>query len=225
MKLFAKTYPGNTTRKLIWLEKLASLGGEEGVALVASLVAFGFIGSRLWKLSRDADAFQQTRASALFRVRVAATANASLSNAFEIIVPIDVTTIMPGYGPLPAVVGIENQTGHWDTIGQTRIVRLADSTTAREEITLYEAPTRFDYQISDWSGALKLLAREAKSEWHFREIAPDQTQITWNYAFAPRSVWTAWLLLAAVQGLWRGAMKRALHECVRQAENSGDFSV
>ena len=213
-----KSNPTNRRRAVQWL------GAGEISALVALVVAVPFIIGRLRKFKRDADAFDRTPAADWFRVRIAATANAPIDRAFEIIVPIDVPSIMPGYGPLPAVTGVENQTGDWDAAGQTRVVRLADDTTAREEMTLYDAPIRFGYTVSDWSGALRFLTNEAKGEWHFSEIAPDQTRISWNYTFAPRSIWTAWLLLAAVQFLWRGAMKQALRECVRQVE-SGAHSL
>ena len=208
----------NETKRRKWLRELGWLGGPEGAAIFAVALAIPFIFKRLRTIGRDADAFERTPVAAWFRVRVAATANAPVGKTFETIVPIDVPTIMPGYGPLPAVMGVENQTGKWDGVGQTRVVRLADETTAREEITLYQAPSRFGYSVSDWSGALKFLARAAKSEWRFDEISPIKTRISWNYAFAPRSMWTAWLLLPIVQGLWRGAMKQALRECVRQSE-------
>lgn len=210
----------NKTNAHKWTRNLSWLGGPEGAALFAVVLAIPFLIKRVSALKTDADAFEQSHAADMFSVSIAATANAPLEKTFEIIVPIDVPTIMPGYGPLPAVIGVENQTGDWDAVGQTRIVRLADNTTAREEITDYHAPNLFGYTVSDWSGAMKHLAREAKSEWQFSEIAANQTQISWRYTFAPRSTWTAWLLLAVVQLLWRGAMKQALRECVRQAEIS-----
>jgi hypothetical protein len=37
--------------------------------------------------------------------------------AFKHIVPIDLTSIFTGYGPLPAVTGTRNQVGGWDTVG------------------------------------------------------------------------------------------------------------
>ena len=62
---------------------------------------------------------------------------------------------MPGYGPLPAVARVENQTGKWDAVGQTRTIRLADGTTARETLTSYDAPYYFAYTVSDVTGALR----------------------------------------------------------------------
>lgn len=205
---------------LKWPRDLIWLAGIEAAALLAVVLAIPFLIRRIRALKNDVDAFEQTRAADLFRVTLRATANAELTKTFEIVVPIDVPSIMPGYGPLPAVVGVEEQTGAWDAIGQTRIVRLADETTAREEITLYEAPNRFDYTVSHWSGVTKFLAREAKSEWRFSEVSAQQTHIEWSYLFRPRSAWLVLPLLLIVQLLWRGAMKGALRECVRQAENA-----
>ena len=208
----------NNWRK--WPRDLIWLAGAEVAAIFAVALAIPFLLKRLGTIGRDTDAFERTPVADWFRVRVAATASAPLDRTFKTIVPIDLPTIMPGYGPLPAVTGVENQSGAWNAVGQTRTVRLADDTTAREEITFYEAPTRFGYNVSDWSGALKFLAHGAKSEWHFHEISAHQTRVSWSYAFTPRSPWLLLPLLLIVQLLWRGAMKQALRECVRQAENS-----
>lgn len=212
----------NKTNARKWPRDLIWLAGIEAAALLAVALAIPFLIKRVSALKNDANAFEQTRAADLFSVSLKSTANAPINKTFEIIVPIDVPTIMPGYGPLPAVTGIEAQTGAWDAVGQTRTIRLADGTCAREEITLYEAPHRFGYTVSAWSGALKYLARQAKSEWRFSEVAANQTRITWLYAFSPRSAWLVLPLLLIVQLLWRGAMKQALRECVKQAENSGE---
>lgn len=206
-----------------WLRELGWFGGPEGAALFAIVIAIPFLIKRVLALKNDADAFEQTRASDLFRVSIAATADAPIARAFDIIVPIDVPSIMPGYGPLPAVTSVEAQTGDWNAIGQTRTIRLADNTTAREEITDYEAPSQFGYKVSNWNGALQFMAREAKSEWRFSEVPANQTRIEWRYTFRPRSAWLLLPLMLVVQLLWRGAMKQALRECVRQT-NSPRFS-
>lgn len=189
------------TTKRQWLHELGWLGGPEGAAMFALILAIPFLFKRLAAITRDADAFDQTRAADLFSVTLEATAKADLATTFATIVPIDVPSIMPDYGPLPAVIGVEAQSGDWNAIGQTRIVKLADETSAREEITHYEAPHRFGYTVSDWSGALRFLAREARSEWRFSEVA-GQTRVTWSYRFTPRSVWAALPLMLVVQLLW-----------------------
>jgi hypothetical protein len=65
---------------------------------------------------------------------LAATVNTDVAvsqiTAFEYNVPIDLTSIFTGYGPLPAVTGTKNQTGAWDGAGQTRTVLLSDGSSA-----------------------------------------------------------------------------------------------
>lgn len=57
---------------------------------------------------------------------VSAEVNANQVSAFEHIVPIDLSSIFTGYGPLPAVTKTKNQIGGWDAVGQTRTVHLSD---------------------------------------------------------------------------------------------------
>ncbi len=54
---------------------------------------------------------------------------------FDTFMPIDLTQIMTGFGPLPAVSDIEDQTGPWDRVGAARTIRLADGNTMREVLT------------------------------------------------------------------------------------------
>ena len=63
---------------------------------------------------------------------VEATVKADQATAFERIVPIDLASIFTGYGPLPAVTGIQNQMGAWDAAGQTRTVFLSDGSSSQE---------------------------------------------------------------------------------------------
>jgi len=69
--------------------------------------------------------------SAIVETEIAETQAA----VFEYIVPIDLPLIFTGYGPLPAVNGVQNQTGGWNKAGQTRTVTLSDGSTSRELLT------------------------------------------------------------------------------------------
>lgn len=60
--------------------------------------------------------------------------------AFCGIMPIDLSSIFTGFGPLPAVTGVTDQVGGWDAAGQTRSVTLSDGSSAKEEITGYKNP-------------------------------------------------------------------------------------
>jgi hypothetical protein len=56
----------------------------------------------------------------LLSATVKTTVKANQADAFEYIVPIDLTSIFKGYGPLPSVTGTQNQVGAWDTAGSSR---------------------------------------------------------------------------------------------------------
>ena len=75
-------------------------------------------------------------------VPVTVTARAP-ADAFDAIVPIDLTAMMRGMGPLPAVTGVRDQTGPWDVAGSARTVELSDGTTVDERILAVYRPAAF----------------------------------------------------------------------------------
>lgn len=130
---------------------------------------------------------------------------------FDYIVPIDLNLIFTGYGPLPAVIGVQNQTGRWDAAGQTRTVILSDASTAHELLTKYEHPHYFSYTVSEFSGVLRFLTKSANGEWWFKtNPSSNTTLIKWSYAFNTRSLFAAPLLWLITNFLWRGYMHKAL---------------
>jgi hypothetical protein len=121
---------------------------------------------------------------------------ANQSVVFEHIVPIDLTSIFMGYGPLPAVTGIKNQTGAWDAAGQTRTVLLSDGSSAQELLKKYEYPHYFSYTVYRFTGVLRFLTTSANGEWWFNGNASSgKTHVKWRYAFNARSIF-------AVPVLW-----------------------
>jgi Polyketide cyclase / dehydrase and lipid transport len=149
---------------------------------------------------------------------IEAEVNADQSSAFEYIVPIDLTSIFTGYGPLPAVTGSRDQTGAWDAVGQTRTVQFSDGSSAQEMLTQYEAPRYFSYTLSGFTGTLRLLSTSANGEWWFNRVGLGRTHIKWRYAFNARSVFAIPLLSFIVKVLWRGYMLKALLQAQKQLE-------
>lgn len=123
--------------------------------------------------------------------------------------------VLTGYGPLAAVVATSDHTGPWDQVGSARVVHLADGSTAREQVTLLEAPRRFAYRVWDFSNPIiKALATEARGHWTF-VAAAQGTQVTWTYTFVAKNAVTAVPLSAIAQVLWRGYMDVCLENSVR----------
>jgi len=142
--------------------------------------------------------------------------------AFEHIVPIDLSSIFTGYGPLPAVTGTTNQMGGWDAAGQTRTVHLSDGSMAQEELNEYKHPQYFSYTVSGFTGSLRFLTTSANGAWWFESRPTGKTLIKWRYAFKSRSVFAVPVLWFIAKVLWRGYMAKALTLLKEQVE--GNFA-
>lgn len=146
----------------------------------------------------------------LLSATVKTTVTANQTDAFEHIVPIDLTAIFKGYGPLPSVTSIENQVGNWDASGQTRTVHLSDRSSVQEQLTKYDHPQYFSYTVSGFSGLLGLLTTSANGEWWFSPNSLGHTMIEWRYIFNPRSILAVPILWLITNLLWRNYMNQAI---------------
>jgi hypothetical protein len=145
--------------------------------------------------------------------------------AFDCIVPIDLTSIFTGYGPLPAVVGTRDQTGGWDAAGQTRTVLLAGGSSAHEQITDYTHPSHFSYTVSDFTGILRPLVVSAHGEFWFEPGTPPAgTHVKWTYTFNARSSFSVPLVWFIATVLWKGYMDKALRISKAQAERQATIA-
>jgi len=138
--------------------------------------------------------------------------------AFEISAPLDPTRFYGKFGPLPAVVGVTAQSGDWDTPGRTRKLELSDGGSVIETITDVVSPTLFAYDLSDFTGAFRLLVAGARAEWTFERTAVG-TLVTWTYTFHGRPG-RAWAVRAIVRMWWARYMDRVLPMIGREIERT-----
>ena len=144
---------------------------------------------------------------------------ADQASVFNHVIPIDLASIFKGHGPLPAVTGVQNQTGPWDKVGQSRTVLLSDGSSAREIITRLEAHHYFRYTVSDFSGGLRFFTTAADGQWWFEPVSSSgPTHVKWSYTFKARSLLSAPVLWFITRFLWRPYMRQALMSCKSQAE-------
>jgi hypothetical protein len=121
---------------------------------------------------------------------------ASPEVAFDAVVPIDLTKHFTGYGPIPQIVGIEDQTGDWDTAGQTRRINLKDGTHVLETIEVCDRPGYFEYKVGPFSGFNRHVMSHAKGQFWF-DGDESGTLIRWTYTWHPQNVFVlplAWVL-------------------------------
>ena len=154
-------------------------------------------------------------------VTVEADVHAPLAPTFLTIVPIELAKIFRGLGPLPAVVGTREQTGAWDHVGATRVVELSDGSSAREQLTAYQAPTHFAYRLDGFTGSLRRLVSSADGAWWFSDAGGGTTHVRWMYVFQPRAG-RALVARAVIAPLWSAYARRTLGRAVSEAQRSAD---
>ena len=132
---------------------------------------------------------------------------------------LDVTTILTGRGPLPAVRSVENAGGHWNAPGQQRHLQLSDGSSLRERLTHVDTPHGFAYELDEITGPLRHLVRRFSGHWSFEtdSTSEESTHASWQYVFEPRS-WITWLPSALiVHVLWTPYLRSALARASQQA--------
>lgn len=151
-------------------------------------------------------------------VTVEATAPASADAVFAAVIPIDLTKVFTGWGPFPAVTGIQHQPGQWDAAGKTRTVQLKGGDIMRERLVEYEPPLRCAYEVLPLKGPLGRLVERINGQFVFRELHHGHTDITWTYEFVPRRRARPFLLVLAP--LWRRYARRLVSRFAAAAEAS-----
>lgn len=149
-------------------------------------------------------------------VTVTATARVAPQRCFDAIVPIDLSAMMQGYGPLPAVSGTRDQVGPWDAPGSTRVVELADGNELPERIVAVAIPEAFHYRVGPPTGPLGRIVAHIDGSFLFDATEGGGTAVSWTYAFRPRR--GAALAVRALAPLWRRYAAQSLARAVAIAE-------
>ena len=134
-----------------------------------------------------------------------------VGDAFDRLMSHPLTDLMSRrYALLPPIREVRDQSGPWDRAGQTRTIVLADGGTMRERLTEVVRPERFDYVLTDFTGALKPLVSHVDGSWAF---APEGTgvRVTWRWTLHPTSTYAA-RVLPLVGRMWRGYARQALEQ-------------
>ena len=123
-----------------------------------------------------------------------ATTTDELSVVFSALA--DPTRFYPKFGPIPAIVKREDQTGDWDAVGQSRKLTLGDGGTFVERLKTVDAPRRFAYELNDFTGFFGNLVAFADAEWDF-DAAVEGTRIRWTYTYhaQPKRGWIVRLVV------------------------------
>jgi hypothetical protein len=136
---------------------------------------------------------------------------APVQRAFEVVLPAPLETVFSRrFGALPPVRKVRDQDGTWGTVGQTRVIELADGGTMTEELTAVRPHEEFSYRITDVTGPMKALVASLDGRWAF-EPAGTGARITWAWTVHPASSF-AELAMPVFGWLWRGYARQAMEE-------------
>jgi hypothetical protein len=135
-------------------------------------------------------------------------APAKPDRTFAIMTPSDPTRFYPRFGPIPAIVKVEDQTGDWDAVGQSRKLTLSDGGTLIERLKVVDAPRRFAYELTDFTGFFGNLVAFAEAEWDF-DASVEGTRIRWTYTYHAQPK-RGWIVRLVVVLFWGRYMKRVL---------------
>ena len=152
------------------------------------------------------------------------TASASPSQTWSTATPLTPVGFYPKSGLLPAVVEVRNQTGNWDSPGQTRQLMLSDGGWVIEQTTNIERFGFFAYNLTNFQKVFGHLVEHARAEWTFTEV-PGGTSIHWTYTFFPKSAAAKPVLAAIVRLLWGPYMRKVLPGIVAEVERQAGVSA
>lgn len=139
------------------------------------------------------------------------------AQAWEFIMPIDLTRVFKPVAPFPGVAGVTNQTDTWDHPGPTRNPLFTDGSSADEQLTECVEGASFAYQLTGFTNVLRHLAVGIRGEWTF---TPDGTGtlVRWSYEFKPQPG-RRLILAGPFKVLWLRWMRAALARCVQAMED------
>jgi Polyketide cyclase / dehydrase and lipid transport len=118
------------------------------------------------------------------------------------------------YGPIPPIKEVRDQSGAWDSAGQSRFVVLTGGGSMREELTSYDSPHSFGYTLSQVKGPMAPLVDHVDGLWAFEPVGAG-TRVIWTWSIHPRSSFVA-PLLPVFGKLWMGYARRSLEELSNQ---------
>ncbi|MFJ9622115.1 SRPBCC family protein [Streptomyces sp. NPDC101181] len=152
-------------------------------------------------------------------VTVFARTTATPDRAFEIIAPIDLTTVFNPVFPFPGIAEVRGQNESWDHAGPSRTPTFDDGSQAKEHLTEYVAGQSFAYELTEYTNVLGRLASAVRGEWSF---CPDGTGCTirWTYEFKPLPG-RRLILAGPFRPLWARYMQVALDAMVHVVESTG----
>lgn len=114
------------------------------------------------------------------------------------------------YAAFPPVKEVVDEPAGWGSVGQSRVIRLADGGSLRETLTSVDRPRGFAYLLDDLHGRLRPFLRAVEGDW---SVAAEGTgsRVTWAWTMYPAGS-PARLTLNVIGRMWSGYAERSLEQ-------------
>src|ERR1700712_1639593 len=136
---------------------------------------------------------------------------------FDILTPSDPTRFYPRFRVIPATVRVENQTGGWDAVGQTRTLHLSDGSSVMETTKNVDRPGFFAYELTNFTKVFGPLVDHARAEWRFDPV-DGGTRIRWTYTFFGRPG-REWIVALIIRFAWAAYMRKVMVGLVEEVRS------
>jgi hypothetical protein len=140
----------------------------------------------------------------------------SLEAAFDVMTPIDLSLVFTGWGPLPAITHVEEQSGPWDHVGVHRRPQFSDGGSAVETMTHYQRPSYFAYEVTGFTNALRFAVQRATGDWTFTPDLGGGVAVHWSYHFTAKPG-RGPLVRLLIGPMWKRYMRKGLAASIREA--------
>ncbi|MEB2775124.1 SRPBCC family protein [Algoriphagus sp. D3-2-R+10] len=90
-------------------------------------------------------------------------------------------------GPIYGVIKVSTLRGHWEKVGDNRLVERGDSATLVEELISVHPYSNYSYQTTDFSDIFKHFTKKTYGHMWF-DTVDDQTRLRWVYTFTYKNL-------------------------------------
>ena len=144
------------------------------------------------------------------------------ARALQVMGAISLPATWTGWGPFPAVLSVEAQTGGWDAAGQTRRPQLADGGEVTETIIEYTEGVGFAYELTGFTDVFDRIVVGVRGEWTFTPDG-DGSMVRWTWEFKPRFGRRP-IVASVIVPLYRQYMRQIIRATVHLAEQGSGSS-
>ena len=109
-------------------------------------------------------------------------------------------------GLIPAITGCRGQDGAWGTVGQTRVIEMADGGRVLETLVSADRPSDYRYRISEVRGPMRPLVKGIDGRFAFEPVGAE-ARVTWSWDLHPTNA-VARLALPLLGFFWHRAARR-----------------